>query len=74
MRALWSGAVALGSRSTGLGKMVQEPRARFKVARCRVFCHSAWLQITPARFKLVCSDSADAEAVAYEFHGAWGDK
>ena len=24
---------------TGLGKMIQEPRARFYVARCRVFCY-----------------------------------
>ena len=33
MPALWSdSAVALGSRSTGLGKMVQEPRARLYVA------------------------------------------
>jgi hypothetical protein len=39
MRALWSGAVALGSRSTGLGKMVQEPRAGFHVAKWGVFRH-----------------------------------
>jgi hypothetical protein len=32
-------AVTLGSRSTGLGKMVQEPRAGFKIAEWRVFCH-----------------------------------
>ena len=32
-------ALALGSRSTGLGKMVQEPRARFHVANAGVFCH-----------------------------------
>ena len=52
VRALWSdSAVALGSRSTGLGKMVQEPRARFKVAKWGVFCHSAWLQSRPTRLK-----------------------
>ena len=33
-------------------------RAGFKVAKWRVFCHSAWLQITPARFKQVYSDKA----------------
>ena len=33
-------------------------RARFKVAKWRVFCHWAWLQISPARFKLVYSDKA----------------
>ena len=32
-------AVTLGSRSTGLGKMVQEPQARFYVAKWGVFCH-----------------------------------
>ena len=36
--ALWSdSALALGPRSTGLGKMVQEPRTRFKVAKWGVF-------------------------------------
>ena len=59
MRALLSArALALGSRSTGLGKMVQEPRAGFHVAKWGVFCHSAWLQISPARFKQVYSDKA----------------
>ena len=58
MRALWSGAVALGSRSTGLGKMVQEPRAKFKVAKWGVFGHWASLQISPAHFKQVYSDKA----------------
>ena len=29
-------------------------RARFKVAEWRVFCHSAWLQINPARLKCFC--------------------
>jgi hypothetical protein len=31
-------------------------RASFKVAKWRMFCHSAWLQISPARFKQVLSD------------------
>jgi hypothetical protein len=47
VRALLSArAVVLGSRSmghgpraTGLGKMVQEPRARLKVSKWGVFCH-----------------------------------
>ena len=60
MRALWSGAVALGSRSTGLGGMVQQPRAGFEVAKWGTFCHSAWLQISPARLQQVYSDSARA--------------
>jgi len=51
-------ALALGSRSTGLGGMVQEPQARLKVSKWGTFCHSAWLQITPARFKQVYSDRA----------------
>jgi len=63
--ALWSdNALALGSRSTGLGKMVQEPRAGFKVAEWRIFCHSAWLQISPARFKQVYSDSASDSPIS----------
>ena len=34
MPALWSdSALALGPRSVGLGKVVQEPRARFHVAK-----------------------------------------
>jgi hypothetical protein len=37
-------------------------RAGFKIAEWRVFCHSAWLQISPARFKQVCSDSASQPA------------
>ena len=38
VRALLSdSALALGSRSTGLGKMVQEPRARFQVANGECF-------------------------------------
>ena len=40
VRALLSArAVVLGSRSTDLGKIVQEPQARFKVAKWGVFCH-----------------------------------
>ena len=31
--------VALGPRSPGLGKVVQEPRARFYVAEWGVLCH-----------------------------------
>ena len=31
--------VALGSRSTGLGKMVQYPRDKFYVAKWGVLCH-----------------------------------
>ena len=38
--------------------MVQEPRARFHVVEWGGFCHSAWLQISPARFKKIYSDSA----------------
>jgi len=61
VRALWSdSALALDPRSTGLGKMVQEPRAGFYVAEWRMFCHSAWLQISPARLQQVYSDSARA--------------
>ena len=33
-------------------------RAGFEVAKWGTFCHSAWLQISPARFKQVYSDSA----------------
>ena len=55
----YRGLMALGSRSTGLGKMVQEPRAGFHVAKWRMFCHSAWLQISPVRFKQVYSGSAN---------------
>jgi len=32
VRPIWYGALVLGSRSTGLSKMVQEPRARFHLA------------------------------------------
>jgi hypothetical protein len=41
VRALLSDrALVLGSRSPGLSKIVQEPRARFKVAKWRVVCHT----------------------------------
>ena len=43
-------AVTLGSRSTGLGGMVQQPRARFHVAEWGVFYHLARLQSHPTRF------------------------
>ena len=36
--------VALGPRSTGLGKMVQYPRDKFYVAKWGVFCHPKTLQ------------------------------
>ena len=39
-------------------------RAGFEVAKWRVFCHSAWLQISPARFKQVYSDSATQQETA----------
>ena len=45
-------APVLGSRSKGLDKWVRGHRARFKVARCRVFCHWSRLQSRPDRFKL----------------------
>jgi len=35
-------------------------RAGFEVAEWGTLCHSAWLQISPARFKQVYSDSAVA--------------
>ena len=50
--------MALDSRSTGLGKMVQKPRARFHVAEWGVFCPSARLRNHTARLKLVLTDSA----------------
>ena len=40
-------------------------RAGFKVAKWGTFCHSAWLQISPARFKQVYSDKADER---YPYH------
>ena len=46
MRALWSdSALALGAQSMGLGKVAQEPRARFHVAKCRMFCYSTQLPV-----------------------------
>ena len=41
-------------------------RAGFEVAKWGTFCHSAWLQISPARFKQVYSDSAVSEAAHRE--------
>ena len=38
-------------------------RAGFKVAKWWMFCHSAWLQISPARFKLNYSDKAIGTAI-----------
>ena len=58
MRALLSDrALVLGSRSTGLGKMVQKPQGRFHAAGWRVFCHTERLRVHPTRLKLVLSDS-----------------
>jgi len=57
VRALLSDStLALGSRSTGLGGMVEEPRARFHVPEWGVFCHTARLRNSPPRLKLVLSD------------------
>ena len=40
MPALWSdSALALGPQSTGLGQVVQQPRAGFHVAKWGVFRH-----------------------------------
>jgi hypothetical protein len=50
-------ALVLGSRFPGLGKMVQEPRARFHVPEWRVFCYTERLRNRPPRLKLVLSDS-----------------
>ena len=59
MRGLLSDrALVLGSRFPGLGKMVQEPRARFHVPEWRVFCYTERLRNRPPRLKLVLSDSA----------------
>ena len=64
VRALLSArAPVLGSQSTGQGKMVQEPRARFHVARWGVFYHSERLQISPACFKQVLSDRASRHVI-----------
>jgi len=51
-------ALVPGPRSTGLSKMVQEPRARFKVARWGVFCHPETLQSDPVHFEQVHCDQA----------------
>ena len=51
-------ALVLCLRSTGLRKMVQEPRAGFHVAEWRVFCHPPKLRGCPARLNQFCSDSA----------------
>jgi hypothetical protein len=50
--------MVLGSRSTGLGTMVQEPRAKFKVTKWGVFCHPKMLQSDPAHFEQVHCDQA----------------
>ena len=44
-------ALALGSRSTGLSKSVQQPWTRFKVAKWGTFCHWARLQSGATRLK-----------------------
>jgi len=41
-------------------------RAGFKVAKWRAFCHSAWLQISPARFKQVYSDSTSPRSAPFD--------
>ena len=59
MRTLLSDStLALGSWSTGLGKVVQETRGRFHVLEWGVFCHTKRLRDHPARLNLVLSDSA----------------
>ena len=58
---LSNSALDLGFWSTGLGKMVQEPRARFHVPEWGVFCHAARLQNRPPRLKLVLSDSTQPQ-------------
>ena len=53
--------LVIGSRSAGLGKMVQYCSAYyigFKAAKRRTFYHPKMLQSSHALFKLVCSDSA----------------
>jgi hypothetical protein len=49
--------LAPGSRSPGLGKVVQETRGRFHVPEWGVFCHTERLRNRPARLKLALSDS-----------------
>jgi Holliday junction resolvasome RuvABC endonuclease subunit len=50
--------LAPGSRSTGLGKVVQETRGRFHVLEWGVFCHAERLRNRPARLKKVYYDKA----------------
>ena len=50
-------ALVLGSRSPGLSKIVQEPRARFHVARWGVFCHQGQVTKPPAPSQVSLSDS-----------------
>jgi hypothetical protein len=47
-------APAPGSRSTGLGKMVQYPRDKFYVAKWGVFCHWKTLQSRSSDLKRFC--------------------
>jgi hypothetical protein len=56
-------ALVLGSRSMGLHKTVQGPRARFPVPEWGVFCHTARLRNRPARLKLVLSDSTNPSPI-----------
>jgi len=44
-------ALVLGSRSMGLSKIDLRALVRFKVAKWGVYCHTAWLQISPTRLK-----------------------
>ena len=60
-------ALVLGSRSTGLGTVVQEPRAGFYVAEWRAFCHTARLQNRLLRLKLVLSDRTRQKVNASEW-------
>ena len=46
-------ALVLGSRSKGLSKMVQEPRARFHVPEWGAFCHWTGMQTRPVRLKWI---------------------
>jgi hypothetical protein len=50
--------LALGSRSLDFHKTVQQPQAKFHVAKWGVFCHSAGLQSRPTRFTQVYSVKA----------------
>lgn len=67
MRALRSdSAVALGSRSTGLGTMVQEPRAGFHVAKWGVFCYHESRQSSLLCLQLVSSDTDNKKTASHE--------